>query len=59
MNPWDSLLGAAKSGAEWAWDRIYREIAPKVRGYLVSLGSEDPDDLLGEVWLQVARNHSR
>lgn len=56
MSPWDSLLGAAKSGAEWAWDRIYRELAPRVRGYLVSLGSEDPDDLLGEVWLQVARN---
>ena len=53
---WDSLLTAAQSGAEWSWDRIYGELAPKVRGYLVSRGSVDPDDLLGEVWLQVARN---
>lgn len=56
MSPWDSLLVAAQSGAEWAWDGIYKDLAPKVRGYLVSLGSEDPDNLLGEVWLQVARN---
>lgn len=56
MDPWDSLLTAAKSGAEWAWDRIYRELAPRVSGYLVSLGAKDADDLLGEVWLQVARN---
>ena len=55
MTPWDSLLAAAQAGAEWAWDRLYRELAPRVRGYLVSLGSDDPDDLLGEVWLQVAR----
>lgn len=56
MSPWESLLAAAQSGAEWAWDRIYRELAPKVRGYLVSLGAKEPDDLLGEVWLQIARN---
>ncbi len=56
VSPWDSLLAAAQTGAEWAWDRIYKELAPKVRGYLVSHGSDDPDDLLGEVWLQVARN---
>jgi len=48
--------GRGQSGAEWAWDRIYKDLAPKVRGYLVSLGSDDPDNLLGEVWLQVARN---
>lgn len=56
MDPWQSLLGAAQTGAEWAWDRIYRSLAPKVRGYLVSRGASDPDGLLGEVWLQVARN---
>lgn len=56
MDPWQSLLAAAQTGAEWAWDRIYRSLAPKVRGYLVSRGASDPDGLLGEVWLQVARN---
>lgn len=56
MTPWDSLLSAAKAGAEWAWNRIYAELAPAVRGYLVSRGADDPDGLLGDVWLQVARN---
>jgi RNA polymerase sigma factor (sigma-70 family) len=56
VSPWDSLLFAAQTGAEWAWDRLYRELAPVVRGYLVAHGAVDPDDLLGEVWLQVARN---
>lgn len=56
MTPFDSLLVAAQEGAEWAWDRLYRGLAPRVRGYLVSQGAHDPDDLLGEVWLQVARN---
>jgi RNA polymerase sigma factor (sigma-70 family) len=56
VSPWESLLAAAQTGAEWAWDRIYRDLAPPVRGYLVAHGAVDPDDLLGEVWLQVARN---
>jgi RNA polymerase sigma factor (sigma-70 family) len=56
VSPWESLLAAAQTGAEWAWDRIYRDLAPPVRGYLVAHGAADPDDLLGEVWLQVARN---
>ena len=54
--PFDSLLAAAQEGAEWAWERLYRDLAPTVRGYLVAQGAADPDDLLGEVWLQVARN---
>lgn len=56
MTPFDSLLVAAQEGSEWAWDRLYRDLAPSVRGYLVAHGAVDPDDLLGEVWLQVARN---
>jgi RNA polymerase sigma factor (sigma-70 family) len=56
VSPWESLLAAAQTGAEWAWDRIYRDLAPPVRGYLVAHGAVEPDDLLGEVWLQVARN---
>lgn len=56
MTPFDSVLAAAREGADWAWERLYRDLAPKVRGYLVAQGAHDPDDLLGEVWLQVARN---
>lgn len=56
MTPFDSLLVAAQEGAEWAWDRLYRDLAPTVRGYLVAHGAVDHDDLLGEVWLQIACN---
>lgn len=56
MTPFDSVLTAAQAGAEWAWERLYRELSPPVRGYLIAHGAADPDDLLGEVWLQVARN---
>jgi RNA polymerase sigma-70 factor (ECF subfamily) len=56
---WPSLLAAAQAGAEWAWARLYRHLAGPVRGYLRAHGATDPDDLLGEVWLQVARNIGR
>lgn len=50
------VLAAAKTGAEWAWDRIYGELAGPVTGYLASRGAADPEDLTGETFLQVARN---
>jgi RNA polymerase sigma-70 factor (ECF subfamily) len=56
VTPFDSLFAAAQEGAAWAWERLYQDLSPAVRGYLVVLGAKDPDDLLGEVWLQVARN---
>jgi RNA polymerase sigma-70 factor (ECF subfamily) len=56
LDPWDSLLEAARAGADWAWSDLYRTYAPKVRGYAVSQGVADPDDLVGEVFLQAVRN---
>lgn len=35
---------------------LYREIAPAVLGYLRAQSVPDPEDLLGEVFLQVARD---
>jgi RNA polymerase sigma-70 factor (ECF subfamily) len=52
----DSALGAAKSGAEWAWAALYRELAGPVTGYLASRGAPEPEDLAAETFLQVARN---
>lgn len=49
-------LAAARSGAEWAWTLIYRELAPAVLGYLRGSGADEPDDLTGEVFLQVVRD---
>jgi len=55
-SPWEGLLGAARAGAEWAWSDLYRSLAPKVRGYAVAQGVSDPDGVVGDVFLQVARN---
>jgi RNA polymerase sigma-70 factor (ECF subfamily) len=49
-------LDAAKSGREWAWADLYRELAGPVTGYLASRGATDPEDLASETFLQVARN---
>jgi RNA polymerase sigma-70 factor (ECF subfamily) len=50
------VLAAARTGAEWAWTRIYRELAPSVLGYVRARGAPDPEDLTGEIFLQVVRD---
>ena len=45
-----SLLTAAQAGGEWAYERLYRSLAPAVAGYLRVQGSADPDDLTSEVF---------
>jgi RNA polymerase sigma-70 factor (ECF subfamily) len=52
----DSLLAAARQGAEWAWTQVYREYSPAVLRYLKARGAREPEDLLGEVFVQVVRN---
>ncbi len=52
----EPALGAAKSGAEWAWALLYRDLAGPVTGYLASRGAPEPEDLAAETFLQVARN---
>ena len=51
-----SLLGAAREGSEAAWQELYGGLAPVVLGYLRANGSPDPEDVLSEVFLQVARD---
>lgn len=49
-------LDAAKSGRDWAWADLYRDLAGPVTGYLASRGATDAEDLASETFLQVARN---
>lgn len=51
-----SVLDAARSGAEWAWTVLYRDLAPVVLGYLRAQGARDPEDLTGDVFLQVVKS---
>ncbi len=50
-----SVLQAARVGAEWAWTLVYREHAPGVLRYLKAHGAPDPEDLLGDVFVQLVR----
>jgi RNA polymerase sigma-70 factor (ECF subfamily) len=49
-DPFASVLGAAQAGAEWAFERLYRSLAPAVAGYLRVQGAGEPDDLTSEVF---------
>jgi len=57
--PFDGLLAAARTGAGWAWDELYRGLSPGVLGYLRARGAHEPEDVLGEVFLQVVRDLPR
>lgn len=46
----DRLVTAAQAGGEWAYERLYRSLAPAVAGYLRVQGAAEPDDLTSEVF---------
>lgn len=50
------VLAAAGRGEEWAWTELYRDLSPAVLGYLTGRGVPDPEDVLGECFVQVVRN---
>jgi RNA polymerase sigma factor (sigma-70 family) len=50
------LLASARAGEESAWQEIYAALAPGVLGYLRARGASDPENLAGEVFLQVVRD---
>lgn len=49
------LLEGARTGDNASWSVLYDGLAPQVLGYLRSRGASDPDGLLGETFLHVAR----
>jgi RNA polymerase sigma factor (sigma-70 family) len=52
-------LAAAREGDEAAWATLYHALAGPVTGYLAGHGVTEPEDLTGEVFLQVARDIHR
>jgi RNA polymerase sigma-70 factor (ECF subfamily) len=54
-----SLLESARQGSEAAWQELYGGLAPAILGYLRANGAPDPEDILSEVFLQVARDIAR
>ena len=53
-----TLLEAARQGSEGAWQDLYDGLAPILLGYLRANNAPDPEDVLSEVFLQVARDIS-
>lgn len=51
----ETTLAAARAGAEWAWRDLYRDLAPQVLRYLRARGAPEPEDLTGDVFVQVVR----
>lgn len=54
----DQVLAAARTGAGWAAERLWRALAPAVAGYLRVQGAAEPEDLASEVFIGVFRNLS-
>ena len=51
--PFDDVLTAAQTGAGWAFEVLYRDLAPSVTGYLRLHGAVEPDDLASETFIGV------
>jgi RNA polymerase sigma-70 factor (ECF subfamily) len=51
--PFDDVLGAAQTGAGWAFEVLYRDLSPAVTGYLRLHGAAEPDDLASETFIGV------
>lgn len=54
-----ATLEAAREGTPWAFEAIYRDLAPAVLGYLRGQGAIEPEDLASEVFVGVVRNLER
>ena len=51
--PFDDVLAAARTGAAWAFEVLYRDLAPVVTGYLRLHGAAEPDDVASETFIGV------
>jgi RNA polymerase sigma factor (sigma-70 family) len=51
--PFPQVLAAAQAGAGWAFEHLYRELAPSVTGYLRLHGALERDDLASETFISV------
>jgi RNA polymerase sigma-70 factor (ECF subfamily) len=53
------VIDAAREGASWAFESIFRSLSPLVRGYLQVQGAAEPEDLTSDVFVAVLRNVHR
>lgn len=53
------VVGAARAGAPWALERLYREFHPSVLSFLRARAPADAEDLASEVFIAVAEGLHR
>jgi RNA polymerase sigma factor (sigma-70 family) len=46
-------MAAARTGAPWAFERLWQALAPAVAGYLRLQGAMEPDDVTSDVFVSV------
>ncbi|HAM43702.1 MAG TPA: hypothetical protein DCM67_01570 [Propionibacteriaceae bacterium] len=51
----DEVLSAAADGEDWAWEELYRNLAPDLLKFLAGQGAADPEDCVGEVFVHMVR----
>ena len=51
----EGVLAGARRGDQVAWAALYDSLAPQVLGYVRARGATDAEEVLGEVFLHVAR----
>jgi RNA polymerase sigma-70 factor (ECF subfamily) len=57
--PFEKTIEQCRDGDEDAWSRIFAGLAPIVLGYLRANGAAEPEDVLSETFLQIARDVGR
>lgn len=55
----DDLVFLLRRNDRAAWEAFYDSLAGELRGYVRRIGARDPDDVLGEVMVQVVRDLPR
>lgn len=56
MSAFPEVLAAARGGDEAAWAKLYDSVAGQMLGYLRGRGAQDPEGLVGDAFVQIARN---
>ncbi|MBI3648955.1 MAG: RNA polymerase sigma factor [Actinobacteria bacterium] len=59
QEPFEAILAAARTGAEWALVELYRDLHPRVLRYLRTMEPSEAEDLASEAWIDVAAGLGR
>jgi RNA polymerase sigma-70 factor (ECF subfamily) len=51
-----NVLSAVRAGNEGAWAVVYRDIAPRLSGYLRGMQAADVDDVVGDTFVKMLRS---